>query len=133
MTANAKPLRISRSDVMSSPEFGMVGCDGGQRYHAAREHSRIDNVRCGFITSLFRVRFVHAFLPELLSHFVMFQDLSTLLRVVQLDSRYAFANPVEEELGRCLADSPLRFADFDVIRGGRCEAEGLRVVSDCSH
>src|SRR5262249_15193758 len=60
-------------------------------------------------------------------------DFLALAGVFQLDPSSPLPHPVEEELSRPLADTPLRLADLHVERAGRGEAKRLRIVDDRSH
>src|SRR6267142_1624434 len=72
----------------------------------------------------------HSILPELFGLGMIFEHLATLVGILQFDTPGPFPGPIEEELGRALADAPLRLADLNMERRRRSEAERLAVVRD---
>src|SRR6266850_2425684 len=72
---------------------------------------------------LFCVGSVDQILPKLFCHLMVLEHLQPLDGIVQLDSLGSFADPLEKELRRTLADMTCRRADFHVIRCGGSKTE----------
>ena len=73
-----------------------------------------------------------AFLPELLGSPVVLEDFIELLAILKLDSLGAFLHPIEEKLGRRLANRILLRADLDMVGPGRDNPRDESLCCSCN-